>query len=1058
MKYLKSLSISLKLFLIYSLLFLFLATVTFFSVSRTVGQRVQEIALTELDNATDTIIEIIRSYADFSIRNHLRTQVKSAVASLDILNKLASEESYNSLLSLEQAMDIASSRLLNIEIGNEGYFYVIDPQGEILIHPYEDLVGVSVREYDFVQKQIEEKSGYLEYEWKNPGDEEPREKVLYMEYFKPWEWILTASAYKDDLQSLIQIDDLRNSITSIQEGKKGYPFIFTPNGDIIIHPDSSGENFYTMENPDNLSLDFFSQMIEKKRGNLRYTWYDPGTGEPSGKIAFFKYIPEFDWIIVSSVYVEDYDSITTDIYIILLVAIALSTVIFLLISRKISIILTAPLFSLITFIENSRGTDYSERFTYKGNDEIGHLAGQFNTFLDDLENEKKIRRQVEKKNSILALFPEENPNPVIRVNKEGRVLYANPVAVNHFAVWGLDISSYLPDDLRDKINKIDSEFGAFEYSRGVGVYEVLTSYFPSQEAYYLFISDISVRKRAQAQLSLSESVFGNSLDGIVITTPDAIIERVNEAYEDLTGYREDELLGQTLRVLKSGIHDDDYYKEMWDVLRREGKWSGEIWNKRKNGETFPQWLAINSIMDKSGHLTHYVGLVKDVSEIKASEDKLKHQAYYDALTGLPNRVLFLDRLTQAIAYADRNRSYLAVMFLDLDNFKNINDSMGHNVGDVFLRNISDLLSSSCRDEDTIARLGGDEFLILMPGVETREAAVEVAKRLQHALRTPLQINGLEVHSTASMGISYYPEDGKDPLLLMQNADMAMYQSKKMGKGTYTHYEKEMNKKIQLKMELDGKMHNALEIDEFKVAYQPKVDTKTGIVTGAEALIRWESAESGMISPVDFIPLAEENGFILELGDWILGKVLEDLPEMRKAGGHDFEVAVNLSGRQFRDKELLNRITTIIDASGQPYESINFEITENMAMEDSVSAMAILDSLYELNVNISIDDFGTGYSSLSYLKRFKTQCLKIDKSFIDELPEDSKGSALVKDIIRMGQNLGMYIVAEGVESQKQLDFLREAGCDSIQGYYFSKPLFKDDFLYYLKNNKAGILKE
>jgi diguanylate cyclase (GGDEF)-like protein/PAS domain S-box-containing protein len=1058
MKYLKSLSISLKLFLVYSLLFLVLTTITFLSVNRTVGLRIQDIVLTGLENSTDSILEIIHSYAEFSIKNHLKTQVLSQTAVLNTLYKMESAETGDIILSSEQAREIAASQLLSVKIGRDGYFYVINHFGEILIHPFTELVGVSVSEYDFVQKQIKEKSGYLEYEWKNPGDEEYRKKVLYMDYFEPWDWIITASAYKEELDSLIQVDDLRNSISSIQEGNEGYSFIFTGKGEIIVHPDREGENFYTMENITGLDLNFFAEMLEKKNGNLRYRWYDPGTTEVSEKVAFFKYIPEYDWVIVSSVYIEEYDSITSDISIIILIAIALSTIMFLLISRKISIILTAPLFSLIAFIEESRGSDYSERFLYNGSDEIARLSGQFNTFLDDLENEKKIRQQVEERNRILALFPEENPFPVIRVDKEGRVLYANPVAVNHFSVWGLDISSSLPDDLIEKIISLDTEFGAFEYSRGVGVYEVLASYFPSQEAYYLFISDISVRKKAQEQLSLSESVFGNSLDGIVITTPNAIIERVNKAYEDLSGYSEDELKGQTLNLMQSSLHENNFYSEMWDELESAGKWSGEIWNKRKNGEIFPQWLAINSILDKLGKRTHYVGLVKDISKIKASEDKLKHQAYYDALTGLPNRVLFLDRLTQAITYADRNGSSLAIMFLDLDNFKNINDSMGHNVGDLLLRYISDRLSNSCREEDTLARLGGDEFLILMPGIETRDAAVEVAKRFQRALRTPLDVNGLEVYSTVSMGIAYYPEDGTDPLILMQNADMAMYQAKKLGKGTYSHYEKDMNKKIQLKMALDGKMRSALELNEFNVAYQAKVNTKDGTVIGAEALVRWESSESGMISPVDFIPLAEENGFILELGDWILEKVLEDLPEMRKAGGVDFEVAVNLSGRQFRDKELLNRITTIIDKSGQPYESINFEITENMAMEDSASAMAILESLYKLNVNISIDDFGTGYSSLSYLKRFKTQCLKIDKSFIDELPEDSKGSALVQDIIRMGQNLGMSIVAEGVEKKEQLDFLRDAGCDSIQGYYFSKPLYKDDFLYYLKNNKAGRLLE
>ncbi|MDC7240250.1 MAG: EAL domain-containing protein, partial [Spirochaetales bacterium] len=588
-------------------------------------------------------------------------------------------------------------------------------------------------------------------------------------------------------------------------------------------------------------------------------------------------------------------------------------------------------------------------------------------------------------------------------------------------------------------------------------YEVQITYYPSQKAYYLFFSDIRERREAQAQLLLSESVFSNSLDGILITDPDAVIQRVNAAYIDISGYSEDELIGRTPGVMRSDRQDRRFYNSMWESLKRNGYWSGEIWDRRKNGDEIPLLLTINSISSEEGRLAYYVGVFKDISDLKKSEEKLRHQAYYDGLTGLPNRSLFLDRLTQAIAFADRTGTQIAVMFLDLDNFKNINDSMGHNVGDLYLKKISERLRQGCRDEDTIARLGGDEFLVMMPGIDSRKSTEYVVRRFQKALHKPISIEGLEVHTTASMGIACYPSDGTDPLQLMQNADMAMYQSKKRGKDCYTHFEEEMNKNVLLKVELDGRMRKALVLDEFEVVYQPKVEVSDGTVRGAEALIRWNSADGRVISPTDFIPLAEENGFILKLGDWILERVLLDLRDMKEVAAGDFQVAVNLSGRQFRDRDLLKRISRIIDSSDQPYESINFEITESVAMEDSQATLEILESLHKLNVGISIDDFGTGYSSLSYLKRFKTHILKIDKSFVDELPEDRKGSALVQDIIHMAHNLDMKIVAEGVEEKKQLDFLKDAGCDTIQGYYFSRPLGKKDFLNYLENHSGGILK-
>ena len=1054
MNKIRNLSIRLKLFLVYSALFLALMIFSVTLFTSVISRRLQDSVQNELESTTSSIIQLISDYASYTVHSHLETLVESRLSVLSVLDTFEKQ----GVLLPGEAKEMAADELLSTSIGEEGYFYVLDEEGSILIHPYENLIGTNVAEYDFVQKQLQSPTGYLEYVWKNPGEEKSRNKALFTGYYEPWGWIITASVYRSDLESLIHLEDLNNTIQNIPVALNGYPMIFNLDGDILVHPTLAGENFNEKAVTDGWDNNFFETMIREKQGSIRYEWPAPEGGDLKDKVAFFSYIPEYNWIIASTVYTDRYQAAVRNFFLFLFGVLISTTLLFLFTSQKLAVMITAPLHLLVDFIEEARarGNDLAMRFEFNGSDEIARLAFQFNGFLDDLQKSEEEREKTENRNRILAQFPEGSPFPVIRVGEDGSVLYANPAASIQLLNWNPYDPDRIPDDLAGMISNLVTPFGVFEYIRGEDAYEVLTTYFSSQKAYYLFFSDIRERLEAQSQMLLSESVFSNSMDGILITDTDAVIQRVNPAYLDISGYTAEDLLGKTPSIMQSGEYNEEFYADFWESLKEKGRWSGEIRDKRKNGDIIPLLLSINSIFNERGELTHYVGVIKDISELKKSEKKLKYLAFYDGLTGLPNRSLFLDRMNQAIAFADRNSTKIAVMFLDLDNFKNINDSVGHNVGDQYLREISDRLRQGCRDEDTIARLGGDEFLVMMPGVGTKKLASEVIRRFQKALHEPLHISGLDVHTTASMGVTFYPDDGTDALQLLQNADMAMYQSKRKGKDSYTYYESGMNKDILFKVELDGKMRNALVLDEFQVVYQPKVEVADGSVKGAEALVRWNSSDGTTISPADFIPLAEDNGFILQLGDWILEKVLEDLSDMKAVRGEDFQIAVNLSGRQFRDRDLLRRISRIVEKSDHSFESINFEITESVAMEDSQATLTVLEDLRKLNVSISIDDFGTGYSSLSYLKRFETDYLKIDKSFIDELPDDRKGSALVQDIIRMAHNLDMKIVAEGVEDERQLEFLKTTGCDSIQGYYFSRPLGLKEFLLYLKNHSSGIL--
>jgi diguanylate cyclase (GGDEF)-like protein len=486
---------------------------------------------------------------------------------------------------------------------------------------------------------------------------------------------------------------------------------------------------------------------------------------------------------------------------------------------------------------------------------------------------------------------------------------------------------------------------------------------------------------------------------------------------------------------------------MWTSLASKGEWKGEIWNRKKSGEVYPELLTINSIKDNSGTTSHYVAVFKDISEIKDSEEKLRLLAFHDALTSLPNRTLFLDRLKNAIVRAERVSGKLAILFLDMDNFKNINDILGHFTGDKYLQIIAERLSTICRDEDSVARLGGDEFVILIPEIGNQHGIAQITNRILRELEKPLVLNEHKFKPSASIGVAFFPEDGKDASTLMKNADLAMYKSKENGKGVSTLFNDEMNKQLKKKIRLEELLRSSLKNNEMTLLYQPKVSISNRDMNSAEALLRWNSKELGMVSPSDFIPIAEETGFILELGDWVLQQALRDLSDFQKVLSSDFEMAVNLSASQFHDKKLVTRIEQIIQTSQIDPSTVNLEITENMAMEESNKAIDIINRIKELGLSLSIDDFGTGYSSYNYLKQYKAKYLKIDKSFVDEIPEDKSSGLILKNIINLGHILNMEVIAEGVETEDQFHFLKSSNCDIIQGYYFSKPLSKEELIRY-----------
>ncbi|WP_303850087.1 EAL domain-containing protein [Seleniivibrio woodruffii] len=571
------------------------------------------------------------------------------------------------------------------------------------------------------------------------------------------------------------------------------------------------------------------------------------------------------------------------------------------------------------------------------------------------------------------------------------------------------------------------------------------------EANRQLMKEIDERIEKERQLLLAASVIENTIEGITITDCFGTILQVNPAFTQITGFTPEEAIGKTPRILKSEKHDEQFYSSMWQSLIKRGNWSGEIWNRRKNGDAYPEWLSINAIKDELGNITHFVAVFHDISEVKQGEEKLKYQANHDTLTGLPNRQLFNDRLEMAIAFAKRHSQKVAVIFIDLDNFKNVNDTLGHYVGDILLQRVAETLKKCVRTEDTVARLGGDEFMLILQDILTESNAVETSRRILTEFAKPININGNEFFINASLGITIYPDDGEDVLTMVKNADLAMYRVKETGKNGYQLFTKNMNEKVQTRVSMERELRKAVMSGEFEVVYQPKVSLTTGMICGAEALIRW-NRDGQIISPQEFIPIAEETGHIIAIGKFVLTKACGDAVKWHKLGFKDIDVAVNLSARQFRDENLIDTVCGIVKETGIKPELLGLEITENTMMEDIQTTIIALAHLVQHGIKISIDDFGTGYSSLSYLKLFPINILKVDRQFIKDIPEDADDIAISTAIINLAKGLNLHVIAEGVETQAQLDFCRERGCDGIQGFFFSKPLTFSEFVALLRSGK------
>lgn len=566
-----------------------------------------------------------------------------------------------------------------------------------------------------------------------------------------------------------------------------------------------------------------------------------------------------------------------------------------------------------------------------------------------------------------------------------------------------------------------------------------------------YLSDITERVEAEKTLRLQAQIFSHAQESIIITDASRRIVSVNPAFTAITGFTAEEARGRTLHFLRSPRHPDSFYDELWRHVAEDGSWHGELWSRRRSGEDFPGWVSISRVENREGKVCNYFSILTDLTERKKAEERIHYLAYYDALTGLPNRRLLYKLVDQALREAQRGQRQGAILFLDLNRFKPINDTLGHLVGDALITAVAKRLRETVRSEDVVARLGGDEFVVALFDIGQREHARIVAQKLHAAFETPFVVGEYELMVSAAIGISLFPRDGEDTETLIRLADIAMYRAKR-GREGYAFYCEEMNLRALERLKIEHGLRRALDNSEFRLFFQPKVSLATGRIIGAEALVRWRHPERDLLQPSEFIPVAEESGLIKRLSAWVLDATLRQIRQWIVSGLPRLRIAVNLSAWDFVPG-LDERINALLKMHQVSAEWLELEITESMLAHHSDEVQAMLDSLVRCGISLALDDFGTGYSSLVYLKRFPIGTLKIDRSFIAGIPLDANDCAISAAIASMAQKLGLRVVAEGVETLSQLAFLKSLGCEEIQGYLFARAVPAEEFAEMVTSGKA-----
>jgi len=721
------------------------------------------------------------------------------------------------------------------------------------------------------------------------------------------------------------------------------------------------------------------------------------------------------------------------------------------------------------------GGDLDARVTLDTHDELNNIALGFNEMATSFQNLMIDKEEI---SSRLRAIIDNSPIGIWFTGIDGRYHFVNKTFCNLAGIKEEDMlntpSSNLAELLGDEIahHCLDSDRAALAQDSPHISYETIPR--SNAKPYILEITkvklknaqgdvvgligiskDITNKRQQEEDLKLADIVYQNSSEAMMITDSKNEIIAINPALSDITGYSTSELIGKNPNVFSSGKQNTEFYQLMWEEIKLTGTWQGEIWNTKKNGEEYPEWLSISTIYDDYGNVFRRIALFSDITEKKKKDALILRQAKYDSLTNLPNRIMFIDKLEQEIKVSHRKKQKFALIFIDLDNFKKINDTRGHVYGDALLIEAGNRITRCIREVDTVARLGGDEFTILLSDLADIHNVESICQKVLQALSEPFYISKMYTYISASLGVTIYPNDASSTLELLKNADQAMYLAKNLGRNRFCYFTASMQEQALDHLELINDLRKAISLNQLEVFYQPIVELQKGVIRKAEALLRWKHPVRGMVSPAEFIPLAEESGLIIEIGDWVFKQTVQHINKCRDQLGLDIQISVNKSPVQFRESiDQLDWLAYLAE-NQLPGENIVIEITEGLLMNNNTSTMERLSKFRTAGVGLSMDDFGTGYSSLSYLKKFALDYLKIDQSFTRNLAPGSEDMILSEAIITMAQKLGLKVIAEGIETKEQMELLIDAGCDYGQGYYFSRPIPGDEFLQLLARNPCDL---
>ena len=893
---------------------------------------------------------------------------------------------------------------------------------------------------------------------------------------------IDAGAYGDDVESEIQKECIE-WISRIKFGRDGYVFAARYDGMTLSGP-ATGQNMYEVEDVNGVKI--VQELIAAAQsggGFVHYILPDFQGKKHAPKISYAVGVDPWQWYIGAGIYVDEIEGTIAQLQadlsgrirknliqllLTLFAVFAFILIIVALISNKIknniNLFIRFFNFAESDFVKIDSGAVHFAEFR--------QLASAANHMIDKRKSTEEALQKSEAERmahqEMLHRFMENAPVSIYIKDRNRKYMMVNrqfekDFGVSKQTIIGRQDEACFPSAICRKM--AENDFKALQSDQAVNCEEFIER----QDGIHIFLStkfvlsngvigspsvicgislDITGRKQVEERLRLTRQAVDTAGEAIVVTDADGVILDVNPAFLDITGFTKDEVIGNNANITKSGRHDQMFYKQMWDALTTQGKWEGEIWDRKKSGEIFPKWLTISSIRSATGSITHYVGLSQDITQQKEAEKNLETLAFYDPLTQLPNRLLFMNHLKHDIELATRHEDKVALLFIDLDRFKNINDSLGHIYGDKLLESVAGRLKRILRRSDTVARLGGDEFTVILSELDRLDYIGNVAEKILDRLSAPFTIQNHSLYIDASIGIAVYPDDAANSDDLLRCADLAMYRAKDTGRGRFVFFTKEMNDEITKRHEIEADLRRAVLDEEFVIHYQPKINLEDGSVVGMEALVRWEHPEKGLIPPFEFIPIAEETGIINPLGEWVLKTACVQTKKWRDIGFSQLKVAVNLSIRQFQDPNLMNMVKSILDQSGLSPDGLELEITESHLMEDVDKVKKIIQEFSDIGLSVSVDDFGTGYSSLSYLKHLSLESLKIDRSFVRDLHENRDDQLIVSAIISLAKNLKLSVVAEGVEHEAQLDFLKKKGCDMVQGYYFSKPVPADRFYHFL----------